>query len=308
MQIVKDFNSISVELAEKITPLQVGEVITFRMLNGTPNPDDEDRKKRPILYGKEQIPMSDRIKDGKRFVNIGVVTEWNNDKPARFALFVPGVGWDNYFNGNFSFTGGNVGDEEMYEYCMLTNWNKDSITGSNRDKTKAPLFELVSARADGQKQISLLDNIRRAVKYADEMDTEKMKEVLAALNIDSPDETLPEYEVVLKGKIAELARNKTDLFLETYASPDTKTKATIKSALSKSIIVHDVTNGEITMGGTVIANIKLAKGKSFIEEMSLFIKTASNGKEVLANIENQLAIKSENGTKAGIKNKETKPA
>lgn len=281
MQVVKEFNRISDELKAKIQPLQIGQVVTFKMLNGTPNPDDEDKKKRPILFGKQQIPMSDRIKDGKGFVNVGVVTEWNEDKPARFRVFVPGIGWDNHFNGHFSLTGGNIEDEELYEYLMLTNWNKDSLVGAARDKTKVPLFELVDEKRNNQQVVTKVDILRRAIKLADEMPVDEMKEVLASLNISVSEDSV-------SSKILELAKDKPDLLIATHSSPDRKTKGIIKAALDKQVLVHDVATGQVSVGGQLITTIKLQKDKKFIDEMTVFLNSAENGKEVLKNITKQL--------------------
>jgi hypothetical protein len=283
MEQVKDFNKISDELKAKVPALEIGQTVTFKMLNGTPNPDDEDKKKRPILYGKVQIPMSDRIKDGKNFVNIGMVTEWKEDKPARFKTFVPGVGWDNHFNGCFSLTSGKVEDEELYLYLMLTNWNKDSVLGELRDKTKVPLFELVSAKKDTMATITKMDVLRKAIKLADEMTDKEKAVVLASLNKE-----VPEDKDALKAAIESLAKDTPDLLLSTYNSDDKETKAIIKNALSKNVLVHDVVSGEVKIGDQLITTIKLGKNGKFLDEMTVFLNTAKNGKDVLDNIKKQL--------------------
>ena len=283
MQQVKDFNKISDELKNKIPALENGQTVTFKMLNGTPNPDEEDKKRRPYLFGKVQIPMSDRIKDGKGFVNIGMVTEWNEDKPARFKTFVPGVGWDNHFNGCFSLTGGNVEDEELYMYLMITNWNKDSILGDARDKTKVPLFELVSAKKETMATITKMDVLRKAIKLADEMTDKEKAVVLASLNKE-----VPEDKDALKAAIESIAKDTPDLLLSTYNSDDKEIKAIIKNALNKNVIVHDVVSGEVKIGEQLITTIKLSGKANFLNEMNVFLNTAKNGKDVLDNIKKQL--------------------
>ena len=81
MKSSKVFNNISEDLKNKIPKLKPGEVVTFQMLNGTPNPDPDPREqqKEPVIYGKRQLLTSFRIYDkGKgEYVDVGAVETWN---------------------------------------------------------------------------------------------------------------------------------------------------------------------------------------------------------------------------------------
>ena len=114
--------------------------------------------------------------------------------------------------------------------------------------------------------------------------TDKEKAVvLASLNKE-----VPEDKDALKAAIESLAKDTPDLLLSTYNSDDKETKAIIKNALSKNVLVHDVVSGEVKIGDQLITTIKLGKNGKFLDEMTVFLNTAKNGKDVLDNIKKQL--------------------
>src|SRR6266705_2211103 len=88
MKSSKTFNNISEELKKQIPKLKPGEVKTFLMLNGTPNPDPDPREisKDPMLYGKKQLRTNFRIYDEYQkdkegqvvggYVDVGAVERW----------------------------------------------------------------------------------------------------------------------------------------------------------------------------------------------------------------------------------------
>ncbi len=117
MKSSKLINNISDKLKSEIPRLKPGEVMVFQMLHGVPNtePDERERAKSPILYGKQQVQTQQRIfdpyiEDTKGtvvggYVNIGVVDAFSQqspDMPEKFRCFVPGQeGGFSSFQGKF---------------------------------------------------------------------------------------------------------------------------------------------------------------------------------------------------------------
>ena len=162
MKSTKTFNNISDKLRSEIPKLKPGERVLFQMLNGVPNPepDEKERSKSPILYGKIQLQTNFRIYDPYQkdesgtevggFVDVGCVDTWLNGHPDRFKCFVPGSGEYTQFQGKFELVGGNVKDEELYEILWLSNQREGN---PHRDISIEPMFKIVDLKADTRKTI-----------------------------------------------------------------------------------------------------------------------------------------------------------
>lgn len=279
-------NKISKELSEKIPRLEMGEVARFQMLNGSENPDEIARKQYPLIYGKQQIPTNERIKDlNGSYVDIGVVESWdNNGKPERYKRYVSGEKYGGlHFDGLVVLNGGNVDDEELYTHMMISNFNENSLLGENRNKGIQPIYKLVDARRDSKASMTKFDTLKQAIDIADKISMEDGNLVLASVNKEELTD-----EIVLKATIAEWARSKPDEFIAAYNSSDKTSKASIKKAMVQGLITHNGITGEVKLGSQLITTIKLENGKHLVDALSSFFKSATNGKEVLDNIESQL--------------------
>ena len=287
MKVVKDFNNISDELREQIPVLAPGQVVTFQMLNGRPNEDDDDKKKNPVLYGKRQLLTSFRIFDkykkdrtGKEvggYVDIVLAEDWYEDKPTKSKCFVAGHG-DGFFGGKFDLIGGKIEDEELYEVFMLSPEREGTLCPNRSIK---PLFKLLDHKKEVERKTKDLTKFRRAVDLAIDISEEDAAVVLRSINKTYTD---PQER---KAAVGDLARTNPDLFLKIYDDPQKQVKATLKEAIENGIISVDA-KGLITMGTETLTTIKTKDGIELLEQLTSWVNSATNGKDVFASIEKQL--------------------
>jgi hypothetical protein len=284
MKSSKVFNNISEELKKQIPKLKSGETVVFRMLNGTPNPDPDEaeRSKNPILYGKLQLNTNFRIFDSYKdeYVDVGCVDQWKGEEPLNFRFFVPGQGQYSRFQGKFSLTGGNARDEELYEILWLS---PQRLGSPCSDTSTPPIFEILDIKSGSKALVTKFDKLKKALDLVADMKPEKAREIMAALN-------QPTYQddEVLMAKIKELASTNPDTFIQTSDSKETPIKSIIKTAIDTGVITHDIMTGEIKMGNMVLSTLKITGVEDFVPEFSKWINTAANGQDVLNNIKSRL--------------------
>lgn len=303
MKSTKTFNNISDKLKAEIPTLKPGQVVTFQMLNGIPNPepDEKERSRNPILYGKSQVQTNFRIydpyvKDGAGnevggYVDVGCVDIWGaNGVPDKFRLLVPGMGEYSQFQGKFSLHAGNIRDEELYEILWLSNEREGN---PHRDKSVAPLFKIVDVKADSRNTTNKVSQLRKALEISEKLDAKKARAIMASLN-------QPYYadDEVVKAKVQELARDKYEDFLKTYEDKNTDTKGLLRDALNAGVLKHEVSTGIVRLGSTEITTIKVGNQDALVGELTKFVNSAANGKDVFANIEKQLEKKEKKAASA----------
>lgn len=300
MKSSKVFNNISDELKKKIPKLKPGEVITFQMLNGTPNPDPDPREqqKEPMIYGKRQLRTNFRIYDADvldpvtkekvgGYVDVGAVERWKGEEPEKFIMFVPGMGEHSRFPGKFSLTGGRINDEELYQVLWLSPEREGTICP---DAAIQPLFKILNLKEDSKKSVTNFDVLSEAIDIAKKLkkDPATARAVMAALN-------QPTYQddEVLFSKIGDLARTKPETFIATYKSPETETMGVLRQAIDAGVIDHDIPSGKVSLGGVQLTILKLNAMEELIPALTRWANSATNGKDVLANIKKQLEKKEE---------------
>ncbi len=290
MKVVKGkFNDISAELQKKITPLGKGESVLFQVLGSIPNPDPDPNevKKRPFLHPRRNIPMNDYIKDGDNWMKIVVADRWEKDEPLQERFFLPGIELGaSLFNGKFQVTGGNKKDEELYEYLMITNYNKDSVLGEDRDDSIEPLFEIINTKADAIKTTNRVQDLKKALDLAMELDETAGRELGASLNWSSFKDWTE-----LQAKIVDFASKDPIQFLKYAQDPSKSLKSIVKSAIDLQVITFNSANGEVKLGDNLLVVFSKKEAKTFLESMVLWFNTANNGKEVLELIKTQLSNK-----------------
>lgn len=294
MQQVGKFNTVSEELMKLIPPLEVGQSVTFEMLTGVKNndPDEKERQRNPMLYPKANIPTRDRIKDpflakeGKDpWIEIVVADYWDKERPIE-RLFVPGLsdGVTNFqFGGKFTLVGGNQRDEEMYEYCMITNYNQDSILGEGRDTSKTPLFKVVNTKAASQKTLTGFAVLKEAISIVATMTPEDARKIGAALNWNE----FTDNDAIL-AEAANFARSNPEEFLKVYNDPNIDIKATLRKALDTGVLSFDMATGKVNLGTQEITTIAKQDRGNVTDALTQFVITAKNGKEVYENIKSQV--------------------
>ena len=287
MKQVGKYNTISKELLEKIPPLAVGETALFEMLTGVPNnePDLEERRKSPVLYPKSNIPLRDRIKDGNTWVDIVVAESWNKEEPIE-DFFMPGKDDGHLFSGKFQLVGGNQRDEEIYQLLMLSNYNRDSVLGENRDKGKPVLFARIDTKANSKKTLNSFNILKEAITLIEKLTPQQAREIGASLNWN---EYTDDQEIL--AEVANFARTKPEEFLKVYNDPSKDTKSTIKMALDGSVLTFDMQSGMVSLGTEEITKIAKQDRGNVPDALTKFLVSAKNGQSVLDNIKKQLKEK-----------------
>ena len=272
MQVLKNFNNISVELKNTIPQLKSGEVLTVQMLTGVPFTQingEDGTQTTELLFGKHQIPTRDRIKDPffKRggdtpeYVHIGVPLEVNATSEAveSTKFLMPGIG-ESQFLGKFSLIGGDVEDEELYEYLWLSNYN-----GSNpyRDKTITPLFEFVDFKKESKEKRKGANNKLTALSIATTMDLDDVKDFHASMGWNMSDDN-----EILRANIEDYADKFHDEFLKRFDDPMTKVKSEVKRAIDANIIKYDPTGHKIlwAQSNVVLMKLERVEGQSWLDQ------------------------------------------
>lgn len=301
MKSSKTFNNISAKLRSEIPKLKPGETVVFQMLHGVPNPepDERERSKSPMLFGKRQVQTNFRIydpyqneikdEDGKvidydgGYVDVGVVEQWNNETPIKFRTFVPGMGEYAQFQGKFQVTGGRIQDEELFEVLYLSNEREGN---PHRDTTVEPLFRIINTKADNKATVTKVDKLIKAITTAKEMSLEDAAAVMASLN--QPTYQDPE---VLRPKVLQFAKDNVDEFLTACENPDNATSLILRRAVEAGIVTHDVVTGDVRSGNVLLTSIRVSTLNEFLPRFTEWTKSAANGKDVLANLKNQVENK-----------------
>lgn len=272
MQVLKNFNNISKELLESVPKLQHGEVKTIQMLTGTKllQVMEDGSQYWEEVFGKHQIPTSDRIKDPffKRgvsttpeYVQIGVPAEINPNTEAVVSTkpLIPGIG-ESQFLGKFSLVGGDVEDEEMYEYLWLSNLNGSN---PNRDKSIAPLYEFIDVKKASKEKRRNANDKLTALSVATAMDLDDIKDFHLSMGwnlIDDPD--------ILRANIEDYADKFCEEFIARFNDPLTKVKSEIKRAVDNGILKYDPTAHKIlyAKSNTVVAKLERVEGQNWLDQ------------------------------------------
>ena len=293
MKSSKTFNNISDKLKAQIPKLKPREVVLFQMTNGVPNPepDEAERSKDPILYGKVQLLTQFRIYDKYQkdsegnevggYVDCGCVDSWVGDQPAKFRCYVTGQGQYARFQGKFQLQGGVVADEELYEIFYLSPQREGSPCA---DPSVETIFKIVDQKAEISSSVGKFESLKKAMEILENITPAKAREVFAALN-------QPNYQDdgVVIAKIKDFGRTNYELFLKTYNAPSTPVKGVIKESIGLGVISHDPGTGEVKMGDQVLCVLKTSKNADFGEVFSKWLDSAENGEDVLNNIKKQLS-------------------
>ena len=297
MKSSKVFNNISDKLRAEIPKLKPGQTVVFQMLHGVPNPepDEKERSKSPVLYGKRQVLTNFRIYDpyvkdeaGNEvggYVDVGVVDAWNGEQPVRFRCFVPGQGEFSQFQGKFQLSAGNIRDEELYEILWLSNEREGN---PHRDTSVEPLFKIINTKTDSQATVTKVDILMKALKIGKEISLKEGNEVMASLN-----KPVYQDEIVLRAEIMKIAKDTPDEFIAAYESKDRHIMSSLREALNQGVLSHDVATGKVSMGAVSLTTAKVEDMAELVPSLTQWIKTAKNGQDVLNNINGQLEKKNQ---------------
>lgn len=296
MKSTKQFNNISDGLKKQIPKLKPNEVVVFQMLNGVPNPEPDDKERNRqglILYPKTQVMTQFRIYDKDKksegsdqegeYVDIVLADGWIGEIPSKARCFVPGnenglAG--SRFQGKFQCVGGVVKDEELFEVLYLSPQRKGTPCP---DPSVEQIFEIVDLKASTKDSLGKFDKLKRVLDIVSKIEEADARSIMRALG-------QPEYQDkdVLMAKTKELATTKVDDFLITYDNKGRSLKSDITEAILTGVIFHDLSTGDITLGKTKVANIKVSNPDALPEAFMQWIVTSTNGQDVWNNIKAQM--------------------
>jgi hypothetical protein len=296
MKKTKSFNNVSDTLLKQIPKLKPEETVVFRMLNGVPNPepDEKERSKSPVLYPKVQVITNFRIfdkyqkdDDGNEvggYVDVVCADGWVGDAPTKVRTFVPGNEKGksaSLFQGKFQLRGGVVKDEELFEILWLSPQRKGTPCP---DPSVEQIFEMVDLKADNSNKVNKFEKLSKVIEITKSITPANARMVMRALG-------QPEYQddVTLLAMTKDFATKNVDAFLSTHEDKDTSTKADLREAVNTGTISHNFASGDVTLLGTVVANVKISNPDQFIDSFTRWVNTSKNGKDVLNNIKTQMA-------------------
>jgi hypothetical protein len=167
---------------------------------------------------------------------------------------------------------------------MISNWNQDSVLGENRDRSKAPMCKVINQKATSQKVMTGFNTLKEAINIVTKLKPAEARQIGAALNWNE----FTDDEVML-AQVADLARTKPEEFLRVYNDPSKPIKASIRKALDIEVLKFDIATGKVSLGSQEITTISKEDRGNVTEALTQFVNSAKNGKQVLDNINKQLA-------------------
>lgn len=280
-----NLNQVPEEILKTIPPLEEGEVVTFQSLVTATDYDAEFGTSKTV-YPPVQLPTRDIIKvkkDGKTInVPIGIPKTVDNDKVIEWEFFMPGNSHSLY-SGRFSFTGGNIEQEEKYYFYMLSNLRKDNPF---RDKNITPLYELIDNRKTAEQVRKTTNNLRLALNIVDGMTDGECDDFAAAMNWPYQSD-----KTILKADIEEYATNEPQAFLDNFSNKGKlEIKSILKRAEEKGFIKYDTNKNRVmwVKGNAIIITLEPEEGKDWLELFSDWVRNSANGAQVFKSIKSKI--------------------
>jgi hypothetical protein len=277
MKVVGEVNNVHKNT--KPPKLKPGEVVVYRILCGTVNPDNETRDKVPMQYPETwPIPNKDRIWDENKqdYVDIGVVDR---------VVTIGGVSTPKYkkltsrpkeSHGLIHCNGGIIEQEEMYEFFELTDHN---ISKEGRDESKTAVIERIDVVKQSKKEVKEIDSLLEALKFYSGMTPGEMKDFASSLNWST--EIPPD---VLKKQVGQFAKNDPEGFKKAWMSKDRDVKAIINQAITADVIRYDTAQHRITLNGQTLIKLDRVEGVDYLTQAADWVNSHKNGDKTLATI------------------------
>lgn len=286
LQKIGNLNNISKTVQDYLDSIKLkdGQMVKYRLLNGTKNIDPERAKGDDMIFPScIAIPLHEKIKDPEYGpTQIGLVNEFDDKEQPIFQthILVPQRG----DGGIFFLSGDKVTDIEMYDILELKNCNKSN---PYRDKTVIPLFERVDEAAESKVRskkrnylFDSLDAIRHWTK-------DELIYAGASYNIS------PSVGVdVIKDKLEEIAEKDPETFYKSIESEDNKIKAIIRLAVDAGLISFNAHEYKwVDNTGETVALLNRREGEDENSGLVQFLKTSVNGPAIQGKLEKLLKSK-----------------
>jgi hypothetical protein len=264
----KEFNNI-----EKPPMLKRDEVKVFQYLNVKNDPQNPGKK---IMPSVAMMPKVDRIYDpvSEDYVDIAAIKNLGvGGKPI-----LNTIAFYKELEGKLLLRGNKTGDLEIFQYLMLSNYNKSN---ENRDKSVVPLFELVQPKkkaTDARKQ----RNLRRdAMNVAAELSAAEVREFTASLNKDEKRDIS-----ILRDELEVMAEKDPTTFMTLSKDKNKSIQANCKSAIDKKVIRFDKATSTFiwVATGETIVQVPRSTKSSYLQGFTNFVLSNKNGELVYEEI------------------------
>jgi len=285
----KNLNNVSDTVKKYLDSIKLkpGQIVKYRLLNGTPNIDPQRKKGDDMIYPScIAIGLQEKVKDPEGGIKqVGVVKTFDDKKQPVFAAFIltPQKG-----DGGFFFLSGDkIADIEMYDVLELKNNNKSN---PYRDTSVIPVFERVNEAAESKikskKRNYLFDSLD-AIRH---WTPDEMRFAGASNGLSSSLE--PD---VLKDKLEEIAEKDPETFYKSIESEDNKVKAVIKLSTEAGIISFNAHEYKwVYPSGETVALLNRREGENEVTGLTEFLKTSVNGPKIQGQLEKLLKANKNN--------------
>lgn len=296
MKVLKHLNNISEELRKTIPEFGSGQTATFKLINGgrmisvsrSVDGVREPERKMESFGSSKTFRLRDRIKDPftNQFVDIGVPKEYDNERMTKAEKYtIQSPGENVFLNGYFTLSGNNHNHVEIFEFLWLSNKNESN---PHRDPSVQAEYKYIDYAAEKQRENKNIDQLITALKFADDMSTDEVRQFAAMQNWDLNSEDL-------KADVKRYAKDNPKGFLELFNPKGnnkfTKDHFTIKAAMDNGIIIYDPAKHAMVWGesNTTAAILEREEGKTPVDLFYDWTTKVKNGQDVLRGLQKKLS-------------------
>lgn len=264
----KEFNNY-----ENPPTLKRDEVKVFQYLDIRPDPQNKGSY---IMPSMAMMPKIDRVYDPKKddYVDIANIKSLGvGGKPV-----IEPIAFSRQTQGKLLLRGNKTGDKEVYQYLMLSNYNKSN---PNRDTSLKPLYELVEPARTAKESRSERSLRRDAMNVAAELSAAEVREFISSLNKDAGRDIS-----ILRDELETMAEKDPKQFIALSKDKNKSIQANVKRAIDKKIIKFDKASSSFKWATTdeVIVQVPRSSKSSYLQGFTNFVLSNKNGESVYEEI------------------------
>ena len=264
----KTFNNIKTEPEFKRNDVKI-----FEWLSKKPDPVNKGKLEMAVMAF---VPNKDRVYDPAQddYVDIAAIKNLGpEDKPV-FTDIV----FEKRQGGKLVLRGDRIGDKEIYQFMMLSNYN---ISNPNRDPQAKGLYKLVDPKSESANKRKKRSTLRDAMNVAAEMSASDIREFVASMGKDQTRDIS-----VLRDEIETLAESDPQQFIILSKNRNRSIQANIKKAIDKKIIEFSKGTSTFVWASTkeTICQVPRTSGSSHLEGFVNFVLSNKNGQSIYEEI------------------------
>ena len=264
----KEFNNV-----ETIPVLKRTDIKVFQYLDIKPDPNNKGQFIMPSIAF---MPKVDRIYDPKKddYVDIANIKSLG----IGGAPVIEPIAFTKQTQGKLMLRGNKTGDREIFEYLMLSNYNKSN---PNRDTSIKPLFELIEPTRVAKESRSQRSLRRDAMNVAAELSASEVREFISSMNKDETRDIS-----VLRDELETMAEKDPKQFIALSKDKNKSIQSNVKKAIDKKIIKFDKASSSFVWVGTgeTIVQVPRSSKSSYLQGFTNFVLSNKNGESVYEEI------------------------